>query len=79
MDIVSKNMTNTISTNVSTSYDGKNVRSKMDCYILHTVLVVIILLFIIAIICCYYAKYTSKQKKTYCRTKNIEMENNKFE
>ena len=50
MDILSTNMTNTIPTNVSTNSDGKKVRFKMDCYILHIVLLKIILLFIIAII-----------------------------
>ena len=49
MDIVSTNMTNTtptnitstISLNVSTNFDGKKVRYKVDCSILHTVLFVI--------------------------------------
>ena len=53
-------MTNTTPTNVSTNYDGKNVRYKTDCYILHRVLLVIILLFIIAIICYHDAKYRLK-------------------
>ena len=38
-------------------------RYKMDCDILHRVLLVIILVFTIAIICYYYAKYRSKLKK----------------
>ena len=71
MNIVSTNManaiktimTNTISTNMSTNYDRKKVRYKMDCYIFHTVLLMIILLFIIAIICYHDAKYRSKLKK----------------
>ena len=45
-DIVSINVTNTISANVmstmSTNSDGKNVSYKIDCYILLTVLLVII-------------------------------------
>ena len=69
MDIVSTNMTNTISinmanimsTNVSTNSDGKKVKDKMN--VLNTVLLVIILLFIIAIICYHYAKHRSKLKK----------------
>ena len=50
MDVVSTNVTNTVSKNVSTNPGDKKVRYTMDCYILHTVLLVIILLFIIAII-----------------------------
>ena len=56
MDIVSTEMTNTIATNVSTNSDGKKVRYKMDCYILHTVLLVITLSMKITIICYHYAK-----------------------
>ena len=63
MDIVSTNMTNTIPTNMSTNSDGKKVRYKMDCYILHTVLLVMVLLFITIIICYHYAKHRSKLKK----------------
>ena len=41
----------------------KKVRYKIDCYILHTVLLsIILLLIIIIIICYYYAKHRSKQK-----------------
>ena len=47
---------------MSTISDDKNVKYKMDCYILSTVLSVIILLFIIPIICYHYAKHWSKQK-----------------
>ena len=57
MDIVSTDMTNAIRTNMSANSDGKKKRYKMDCYILHTVLLVITLLFIIAIICYHYAKH----------------------
>ena len=36
--------------NVATNFDIKNVRYKMDCYIMNTVLLVIIWLFIITTI-----------------------------
>ena len=66
MDIVSTNMISVISPNIMSTmlpnfYDQK-VRCKMDCYILHTVLLVIKLLCITSIICYHYAKSTSKQK-----------------
>ena len=57
IDIVSTKMTNAITTNVPINFDGKNIRYKIDCYILHTVLSVIILLLIITIICYHYAKH----------------------
>ena len=60
LDIVSTKMANTIATNVPTNSDGKIVRYKMDCYILHTVLLVIILSLIITIICYHYAKLKNK-------------------
>ena len=44
MDIASTKITNTIATNVSINCHNKKVRYKVDCYILHIVLVVIILL-----------------------------------
>ena len=50
MDIVSTKMTNTIATNVSIKSDDKKVRYKIDCYILHTVLLEAILSLIITII-----------------------------
>ena len=50
MDIVSTNVTNTLSANVSANSELKKVRYKMDCYIVHTILLVIILLFMITII-----------------------------
>ena len=62
---------------ISTNSDNKKVRYKMDCYILHTVLLGIILLFLIAIICYHYAKHMS-QLKTYCHANNIKTENNEF-
>ena len=58
-----------VPTNVLTNSDDKKV---------YTVLLVIILLFIIVIICYHYAKYRSKLKKAYYRTKNIKLINNQF-
>ena len=59
-------VTSIMSTNVTsivlTSSNDKKVKYKMDCYILHTVLLVLILLFTIAIICCHYGKHKSKQR-----------------
>ena len=59
-DIVSANAANTISINVictkSINSDNKDIRQKMDCYILHTLSIVIMLLFMIAIIFYHYAK-----------------------
>ena len=59
MNIVRTNMPSTVSTN----FHNKKVRYKMDCYMLHKVLLVIRLLFIIAITCYHYAKNGSKLKK----------------
>ena len=50
MDIASTKMTNTIATNVSIYSGGKKVRYKIDCYVLHTVL-------IITTICYHYEKH----------------------
>ena len=61
MDIVSAKMTNAISF-VSIKCYNKKARYKIDCYILHIVLLTIILLLIITIICYHYAKHRSKQK-----------------
>ena len=63
------NAANSVSTNgfsnvmstVSTNFH-KKVRYKMDCFILHTVLLVVILVYRIAIIWHHYAKYRSKLK-----------------
>ena len=44
MDIVSTKNTNTIATNISINCHNKKVRHKIDCYILHTLLLAIILL-----------------------------------
>ena len=54
IDTVSTKMTNTAS-NVSIIFDYQKIRYKIDCYILHTVLLVIILQLIITIICYHYA------------------------
>ena len=63
MDIVSTKKTNTITTNATKNCYSKKVRYKIDCYILHAVLLsIILLLIIIIIICYYYAKHRSKQK-----------------
>ena len=62
LDIVSTKMANVTST-FSINCHSKKVRYKIDCYILHTVLLGIILLLIITIICYYYAKHRSKKKK----------------
>ena len=64
MNIVSTKMTNTIAKNVSINSYDKEVRYKINCFILHTVLLVIILLLITTIICYHYAEHSSKQKST---------------
>ena len=60
MDIVSINVANTISKNaaitVSINRHNKKLRYKIDCYILHTVLLVIKLLLIITITCYHLCK-----------------------
>ena len=61
MDIASTEMTNAIATNKSINSYDKEVRYKIDCYILRIVLLVIILLLIITIVCYHYAKHRSKQ------------------
>ena len=48
---------------VSTSFYNKAVRYKINCYIMHTVLLVVILLFIIVFTCYHFAKNRSKQKR----------------
>ena len=66
-NVTPANIRNTISTNITSTLsinsDDKKLRSKMDCYNLHTVLLVVILLFIIIIIWCHGAKYRSKQRR----------------
>ena len=61
---VNKKMTSTIATNVSINSDDKKLGFKIDCYILHTVLLLIILLLIITIICYHYVKHKGQKKKT---------------
>ena len=64
INTILRNMTNTISINVmstvSKNSDDKKVRYKIDCCILHTVLLVIISLYIITIIRYHYVKHRSK-------------------
>ena len=65
MDIVATYVTNTVPTNVSSTVSTnyhKKARYKMNCYILHTVLLVTKVLLIIAIICYHYANHGSKVK-----------------
>ena len=75
MDIVSTKMTNTTSANVMSTAlincHNKKVRYKIDCYILHTVLLQIILLLIITFIYYHYANHKSETKKLYYRTNNV--------
>ena len=49
-DKLSINVSAIIIRTISTNFQNKKGRYKMDCYILHTVLLLIILLFIIAIV-----------------------------
>ena len=56
------NSTTSLTDTLPINSDDKNIRYKMDYYILHTVLLVIILLFLIRFICCHYAN-RSKQKR----------------
>ena len=62
VNIVSTKMTNTTARNVTKNFHSKKVRYKIDCYILHTVLLATISLLIIATICHHYEKHSSKQK-----------------
>ena len=55
-------MINTIATNVSINGHNKKVRHKINCYILHTLLLAIILLLIITIVCYHFTNHSSKQK-----------------
>ena len=65
-DSVSRNMTNAMPINVTSTVsinsDDKKMRYKIDCYSLNMLLLVIIVLCIIAIICYHYKKHRSKQK-----------------
>ena len=62
-DSISPNVTTNMTSTVSINFHNKKVRDKMDCHILHTVLLEIIQLFIIAITCFHYTKYRSKEKR----------------
>ena len=62
MDIALTKMTNTTATNVPINCHSKKVRNKINCCILHTVLLAVILLLITDIICYHYAKHSSKLK-----------------
>ena len=77
MDSVSRNVTNTISTTVTSTVsinsDDTKVRYKLNCYILHTFLLVTRLLFMITISCYHYAKIG--QNKKMLTQSNIKMEN----
>ena len=67
-------ITNTIPTNIKTNYEDKKVRYKIDCHILHTVLLVIVLLFVSAIT----MQNICQNWKTNCLSSNMKMENNGF-
>ena len=54
---------------MSTNSDDKKLRFKIDCYMLHTILLVIILLLMITITCYHYGKHRSKQKDINVQTK----------
>ena len=58
-DSVPINVPTNVTSAVSTNFYNKNVRYKMGCYILHTILLLVILLFIVDIICYHYVKYRS--------------------
>ena len=58
---VTNNIPKNVTSTVSINSNDKEVRHKINCWILHTVLIVIILLFIIAIICYHYLKHRPKQ------------------
>ena len=61
-------MTNTVATDLSINSDDKKVRYKIDCYILHTVLLAIMLILINTIICNHCAKHRAKQKSIDAQT-----------
>ena len=61
-DSVSTNVLTNLMSTASINFHNKKTRHKMNCYILHTVLLVVILPVVIAIICYPYAKHRSKQK-----------------
>ena len=61
-DSSSTNVPENVMSTASINFHNKKVQCKMDCHILHRVLLVIKFLFIIAIICYHYATRKSKQK-----------------
>ena len=61
-DSLSTNVPENVMSTASINFHNKKVQCKMDCHILHRVLLVIKFLFIIAIICYHYATRKSKQK-----------------
>ena len=63
MDIVSTNITNIMPVNMSTNFDAKKIRYKMDWYNLLIFLLVIKLLFIVPIFSYHHAKHRSKLKR----------------
>ena len=56
LDVVSTKTTNTIAINVPINYGGRKIRLKIDCYILHRVLLLIILLLLITVTSYHYTK-----------------------
>ena len=61
-DSVSTNVPTNVTSAVLKKFHNKKVTFKMDCHILHTILLGIILLLIIAIICYHYAKHRLELK-----------------
>ena len=78
MGITSLKMTNVIAANVSTNFDDRKIkekRYKVDCYILHTVLLANILLLIITIICYHFtSKIKTKRQLMHWKKKRIKTE-----
>ena len=58
-----------IQINVSTNSDNKKLRYKIECYMLHTILLVRILLLMITITLYHYGKHRSKEKDINAQTK----------
>ena len=67
-------LTNVRST-VSINFHNKKIRYKMNCHILHALLLVLMLLFIIAITFYLYTKNKSKQKNIGTFNTKIEKNN----
>ena len=81
IDSVSRNVTNTVTANVTSTVsinsDDKNLRHKMDCPVLHKVLLLVILRFIITAVSYHYGKRKVKIK-AHCCNSNIKIENNEL-